>query len=177
MKKHRTELKSPSGHHHKHSAVSMLDHFFQLHDPASAKAILSTVMQNAVEKGSWMPTDFSVIVHFQQSIRSFIRAAYLLRLNHRAWMRGSLPETGSPWVQGFLSEEEYRCPVQVFKQAFKAYTIQEYDYFISGIMYFSLVHYRYGPESNLVSPFIHMVKMLDAAWVVIERVELERGRV
>lgn len=149
----------------------MLDHFFQLHDPASAKAILSTVMQNAVEKGSWIQTDLSVIVHFQQSMRSFIRAAYLLRLNHRAWMRGSLSEAVSPLVKGFLSEEEYRQPVQVFKQAFKAYTIQEYDYFISGIMYFSLVHYRYGPESNLVSPFIHMVKMLDAAWVVLERVE------
>jgi hypothetical protein len=39
-------------------------------------------------------------------------------------------------------------PMLVFKRAFKEYSIKEYDYFISGIFYFSQQMYRSGPESN-----------------------------
>ncbi|MCJ7933327.1 MAG: hypothetical protein MUW56_06730 [Chryseobacterium sp.] len=57
----------------------------------------------------------------------------------------------------------------VFKKAFKEYSIKEFDYFISGMVYFSLGVYDNLPERNMINPYIHLIKMLDAAYLIIER--------
>ncbi|WP_262884118.1 hypothetical protein [Chryseobacterium panacisoli] len=43
---------------------------------------------------------------------------------------------------------------------------------MSGIVYFSMGAYDKLPETNLVNPYIHLLKMLDAAHLMLER----RGR-
>ncbi|WP_230038177.1 hypothetical protein [Chryseobacterium sp. Bi04] len=75
----------------------------------------------------------------------------------------------SPLVLGLLSEKEYQNPLLVFKKAFKEYSIKEFDYFISGMVYFSLGAYRNMPERNIINPYIHLTKMLDAAYLIIKR--------
>lgn len=87
----------------------------------------------------------------------------------KKWKVNAAPDISSPMMKGALSDKEYEKPLLVFKRAFKEYSIQEYDYFISGIVYFSQEMYRHGPESNLVRPYIHLLKMLDAAYLMLER--------
>lgn len=60
-------------------------------------------------------------------------------------------------------------PLLVFKKAFQEYNIEEFDYFMSGMIYFSLGAYDHVPERNMVSPYIHLTKMLDAGHLILER--------
>ncbi|WP_294278142.1 hypothetical protein [uncultured Chryseobacterium sp.] len=170
MKKETSNVKHrlKSGHK-KHSSLKMLDTFFRFNDLTTAKDMLNTIMQYAVQKRGWIDEDFSVIVHFHQSMRSFIRAGYFLRMKSKKWMLTTSTETISPLMQGSLSDEEYHNPLLVFHTAFTAYTIKEFDYFLGGMVYFSLGAYRCGPEKNMVSPYIYLTKMLDAGFVILER--------
>lgn len=126
------------------------------------------MMQYAVTGKDWLKKDYSVLLQFHQSLRIFIREGYMIS-KKKKWQANAAPEISSPMMKGSLSDKEYENPILVFKRAFKEYSIQEYDYFISGIVYFSQEMYRYGPESNLVRPYIHLSKMLDAAYLILER--------
>lgn len=120
--------------------------------------MLSSMMQYAVTGKDWLKKDPSVILQFHQSLWVFMREGYLISKKAKKWKLNAAPDIGSPLMKGSLSDKEYENPVLVFKRAFEEYSIQEYDYFISGIVYFSQQMYRYGPESNLVGPYIHLKK-------------------
>ncbi|MGG5208115.1 hypothetical protein ACQWU4_04150 [Chryseobacterium sp. MIQD13] len=47
--------------------------------------------------------------------------------------------------------------------------IKEFDYLMSGIIYFSMGVYEHVPERNIINPYIHLIKMLDAAHIILER--------
>lgn len=131
--------------------------------------MLSSIMQYAVNGKDWLKKDPSVILQFHKSLCIFIHEGYMISKKTKKW-KVSLPsDTGSPMMKGSLSDEEYENPLLVFKRAFKEYNIKEFEYFISGIVYFSQQMYRQGPESNLVTPYIHLTKMLDAAYLILER--------
>ncbi|KAA0126390.1 hypothetical protein FY557_17890 [Chryseobacterium sp. SN22] len=151
------------------SPVALGDVFFQFHDLATAKERLNLMMQYAVQGKTRIPEDPSVVFHFYQSLRSLIRAGWCLRKKSGKWMGEVDPETGNPLRYGSLSEEEYRDPVLVFRKAFKAYRPEELEDFLSDVVYFSLGTFNQVPERNIVGPYLHLIKMLDAAWLVVER--------
>ncbi|MEC5174065.1 hypothetical protein [Chryseobacterium nepalense] len=72
-------------------------------------------------------------------------------------------------MQGSLSDEEYRDPVKVFQNAFKEYPLEEFEEFLSEVVHFSLGMFNNVPERNIVGPYLHLIKMLDAAWLILER--------
>ncbi|WP_353146339.1 hypothetical protein [Chryseobacterium sp.] len=153
----------------KRSALQQMETFFQFNDLATSKERLNSIMNYAVKKNAWINEDPSVIFQFHQSMRSFIRAGYLIMLKERKWAVNTQPEPVSPLLFGLLSEKEYQNPLLVFQQAFREYSIKEFDYFMSGMVYFSLGAYDNLPERNIVIPYIHLTKMLDAAYLILER--------
>ncbi|PWN72145.1 hypothetical protein C1631_005970 [Chryseobacterium phosphatilyticum] len=153
----------------KHSGLQLMENFFHFNELDVSKEMLSNLMNYAVKRNSWIHEDPAVIFQFHQSMRSLIRAGYLMMLKERKWTVDTQPEKISPWVFGLLSEKEYRNPLLVFKKAFREYTLREFDYFLSGIVYFSMGVYENLPERNIVMPYIHTVKMLDAAHLIIQR--------
>lgn len=153
----------------KRRKLQCIETFFQTHDLLTAKQMLSSMMQYAVNGKDWLKRDPSVILQFHQSLCLFIREGYMISKKTKKWQVNAASDIGSPIMRGSLSDKEYESPLLVFKRAFKEYSIQEFDYFISGIVYFSQEMYRYGPESNLVRPYIHLAKMLDAAYLILER--------
>ena len=170
MKKKKTDLESRfwSGRS-KCSPVSLLEAFFQFHDLAMAKERLSHIMEYAVQGKVRINEDPSVIFHFHQSLRSFILAAYGLRKKSGKWLVQSLPVSNSLLGLGSLSEEEYRDPALVFYKAFKEYRTEQLEDFLSDIVYFSLGTFNQVPERNIVGPYFHLIKMLDAAWLIVRR--------
>ncbi|WPO81619.1 hypothetical protein SD427_12680 [Chryseobacterium sp. JJR-5R] len=72
-------------------------------------------------------------------------------------------------ILGSLSEEEYRNPFLVFQKAFREFTIRDFDDFLADMVYFSLGSFNNAPEGNIITPFIHLNKMLDAAQLILER--------
>lgn len=151
------------------SPVALGDVFFQFHDLATAKERLNLMMQYAVQGKMQIPEDPSVVFHFHQSLRSLIRAGWCLRKKSGKWLGEAVPETCNPLLYGSLSAEEYRDPVRVFRKAFQKYRTEELEDFLSDIVYFSLGTFNHLPERNIVGPYLHLIKMLDAAWLIVER--------
>lgn len=170
MKKNRTDLDTRFwAVHRKHSGLQLMENFFQFNDLAGSKKRLNSIMSYAVKRDRWIKEDPSVIFHFRQSIQSFVRAGYLITLKEKKWVANIQLEDVSPLVLGLLSEKEYQNPLLVFKKAFREYSVQEFDYFMSGMVYFSLGVYDNLPERNIITPYIHLTKMLDAAHLILER--------
>ncbi|SHF03048.1 hypothetical protein [Chryseobacterium sp. OV279] len=169
MKKIKTDFDTRFRAGKKHSGLQLMETFFQFNELDVSKERLSNIMNYAVKRNSWINEDPAVIFEFYQSMRSLILAGYLMMLKERKWAVYTQPENVSPWVLGLLSEKEYRNPLLVFKKAFRAYTLKEFDYFMSGIVYFSMGIYENLPERNIVMPYIHTVKMLDAAHLILQR--------
>lgn len=153
----------------KRSGLQLMENFFQFNELEASKEILSSIMNYALQRNNWISEDPAVIFRFHQSMRSLVRAGYLMMLKERKWTVDTRSEKISPWALGLLSENEYRNPLLVFKKAFREYSIKEYDYFMSGIVYFSMGVYENLPERNIVMPYIHTVKMLDAAHLILQR--------
>lgn len=170
MKKNRTELHSRLDKgRKKHCGLQLMENYFKLNDLTVSKELLNDIISYAVKRNSWIKEHPSVILHFQEAMRSFIRAGYLIALQEKKKTATIQLEEFSPLVLGLLSEKEYQNPLLVFKKAFKEYSIKEFDYFMSGMVYFSLGIYDHLPERNMISPYIHLTKMLDAAYLIIER--------
>ena len=169
MKKIKTHFDTRFWADKKHSGLQLMETFFQFNELDVSKERLSNIMNYAVKRNSRIHEDPAVIFQFHQSMRSLIRAGYLIMLKERKWTVDTQPEKVSPWVLGLLSEKEYRNPLLVFKKAFREYSIKEFDYFMSGIVYFSMGIYENLPERNIVMPYIHTVKMLDAAHLILQR--------
>lgn len=161
----------------KRSGLQLMETFFQFNDLASSKEMLNSIVSYAVKRNNWLNEDPSVVFQFHQAVRSFVRACYLIHLEGKKWIADPPLENPSPWVLGLLSVKEYQNPLLVFKKAFKEYSIKEFDYFMSGIVYFSLGMYDNLPERNIVIPYLHLIKMLDAGHLMLERRgRLEEGR-
>ncbi len=158
-----------------YSALGLMETFFQFNDLAAAKEMLSTMMQHAVKKNSRIGEEPSAVFHFYLSMRSLIRAGYLIRKQSKQGKLNLHSEIRSPLMQGSLREEEYRDSLRVFQKAFKAHSLQEFDGFMAGIVYFSLGSGSCETESSIVSPYLHLTKMLDAAWLLLERSSAEKA--
>ncbi len=153
----------------KRRKLQCIETFFQTHDLVTAKQMLSSIMQYAVNGKDWLKKDHSVVLQFHQSLYIFIHESYMISKKTKKWKVNAPSDINSPMMKGSLSDKEYENPLLVFKRAFKEYSIKEFEYFISGIVYFSQQMYKHGPESNLVKPYIHLTKMLDAAYLILER--------
>ncbi|WP_313090008.1 hypothetical protein [Chryseobacterium flavum] len=170
MKKNRTQVDFQvwkSGK--KRPALQLMENFFRFNDLEASKEKLNNIMHYAVNRKSWICEDPAMVFQFHQAVRSFVRAGYLIHLKGKRRYIHTQLENPSPWVLGLLSENEYQNPLLVFKKAFKEYSIKEFDYFMSGIVYFSMGAYENLPEKNIVIPYIHLIKMLDAAHLILER--------
>ncbi|UZU00101.1 hypothetical protein ODZ84_11250 [Chryseobacterium fluminis] len=167
MKKTRTPQFSAAGK--KHSALQQMETYFQFHDLTNSKNRLNNIVNYAVKKNSWIKEEPSDLFHFRQSMKSLVRAGYRITLKENKWEADDKKENATPLLLGSLSEKEYRNPLLVFKKAFSEYSVREFDYFMSGMIYSSLGVYDSVPEKNIVSPYIHLTKMLDAAHLILER--------
>lgn len=160
----------------KHTALGLLETFFQFNDPAEVKENLSTMVQYSVQKNARIREDSAEIFHLYQSLRSLVRACRLISKKAEKESFKAISETHVPrTMTGFLSAKEYRDPVQVFRSAFKACSPEEYDEFLSAMVYFSLGDQRCEEERKIVIPYLRLMKMLDAAWLIVERASAQKA--
>jgi len=101
--------------------------------------------------------------------RSFVKACYVLQDKNRQWKVAEAVPLQSLLCQGTLSTEEYKDPFVVFKNAFAAQTLKEYDYFLCEMAHSSLSIHTDTCDTDLITPYICLIKMLDAAQLIRER--------
>ncbi|TPG45335.1 hypothetical protein [Flavobacterium pectinovorum] len=106
---------------------------------------------------------------FYTAVNSFLKVCYCLQQKSKKWkVKDSLrSETVFPFSS--LTKQEYDNPFMVFQKAFAEKTLEEFESFLSLIVELSLSPFAGDPESDLTTPYIHLIKMLDAVELIKER--------
>ncbi|WP_239453007.1 hypothetical protein [Flavobacterium tistrianum] len=68
-----------------------------------------------------------------------------------------------------LTKEEYENPFIVFQKAFAEKTLEEFESFLYQILELSLSPHSADSDPDLTTPYIHVIKMLDATELIRER--------
>ncbi|WP_207915826.1 hypothetical protein [Flavobacterium caseinilyticum] len=68
-----------------------------------------------------------------------------------------------------LTKEEYENPFLVFKKAFAEKTIDEFEFFLFEVIHLSLSRCIEEFDYDLITPYIYLIKMLDATQLMRER--------
>lgn len=126
-------------------------------------------MNFAVKPEVFLQHDPSMVLHFYVSLKSFVRAAHVVMSKSKNWKLREPSGYVSYVMQGSLSDDEYTDPFLVFMRAFRDFSLYEFEDFLTEVTYFSLGPYSDHPKGNIVSPFLHLQKMLDAAQLIQER--------
>ncbi|UCA60253.1 hypothetical protein KB553_01700 [Chryseobacterium rhizoplanae] len=113
---------------------------------------------------------------FYNAVRSFLKACYLLQFKSKKWKVKKPPEKWSILNQASLTYEEYQNPFLVFQLAFTEKALEEYEFFLREIIDLSLSPCTTNLEYALITPYIFLVKMLDAAQVISERGILKKKK-
>lgn len=103
---------------------------------------------------------------FSCALRSFIRACYLLKFKSKKWKIKKAKKKWSIFDQASLKQEEFENPFLVFERAFSEKTLEDFELFLNEIVNISLSPFTQEFDHDLMTPYINLVKMLDAAQVI-----------
>ncbi|WP_316635974.1 hypothetical protein [uncultured Flavobacterium sp.] len=106
---------------------------------------------------------------FYTAIFSFLKLCYCLQEKSKKWKVKAYSRSETVFHLSSLTKEEYDNPFIVFQKAFEEKTFKEFEFFLCLILELSLSPYAEDPESDLTTPYIHLIKMLDAAGLMRER--------
>lgn len=171
MKKKKTDFESRfwSGSR-KHSAVGLLEVFFQFNNLTEVKEMLSTMMHSSVQKKARITKNPAEVFQLYLSLRSLVRASFLISKKAKKGKLKAPSEINfSKIMTGSLSEQEYRNPLGVFRSAFEICSLRDFDVFLSAVVYFSLGNSGCESGKEIIIPYLQLTKMLDAAWLIAER--------
>ena len=149
--------------------LRVIDELFKSDTLSETKDRLYELMHFAVKPEVFLQRDPSLVLHFYVSLKSFLRAAYVLNLKSKKVKLNEPPDYVSHVMQGSLYDDEYTDPFFVFERAFENYSLQQFEDFLTEVTYYALAPYIDHPKGNIISPFLHLQKMLDAARIIKER--------
>ena len=103
------------------------------------------------------------------AVRSLLRAAVSLQKNSKKWkLKNRSLKSNSELHKGSLTAAEYKDPFVVFRNAFAEKSVQEFEFFLCEIVEMALANYVSHFDADMITYFIHVVKILDAAQVLQE---------
>lgn len=103
------------------------------------------------------------------ALRSLLKACYCLQFKSVKWKVAAPSGCASVLHQASLTREEYNDPCLVFRNAFAAKTLSEFEFFLCEAVELSLSPYTDDGHWDLMTHYIHLIKMLDAARLIRER--------
>lgn len=169
MKKKKTDFEAKfwSGTR-KHTAINLLETFFQFNDPAATKETLNEMVQSSVQKNTRIAKEPAEIFYLYQSLRSFILVSHHIAKKAKKGKFKISSEVSFPKTAISLSEKEYRNPLRVFQKTFKVCTLQDFDDFLSATAYFSLGNFSCETEKKIIIPYFQLIKLMEAAPLIVE---------
>ena len=153
------EIKSP---------FELIDAFFDFAHIDSYKEKLNEMMMFMYTKEVYKSEYPGQIFVIYKALHSFIRAAYRLKRMQHHW-KVNESEVSLKSSLGMLSIAEFSDPFSVFQTAFTKQTLSQFDYFLSEITHLSLSPHVDEFGRDLMTPFIYVTKMLEAAQLMKER--------
>ena len=146
-----------------------IDAFFTYADLDYYKQNLSEVVICSYKKEVCKQDNPSNIFVFYTAIGSFLKVCYWLKGKSKKWKVKESSRSDTVYHLSSLTKEEYDNPFLVLQNAFKEKTLQQFEFFLCEIMELSLSPYAGDPDSDLTTPYIHLIKMLNAAELMRER--------
>ncbi|OXE98658.1 hypothetical protein BC749_10733 [Flavobacterium araucananum] len=111
----------------------------------------------------------SEIFIFYKAICSFLKTYYCLHKKSSKWRVKESVRTEDVFHLTSLTKQEYDNPFTVFRKAFAEKSLKEFEFFLSEIVSLSLSPYKGDGDIDLTTPYIHLIKMLDAGELMRER--------
>jgi hypothetical protein len=112
------------------------------------------------------PSDVFV---FYTAVCSFLKVCYCLQKKSKKWKVRESLRSETVFHLSSLTREEYENPFIVSQKAFKQQTLKEFELFLCQILELSLSPCPGDPVSDLMTPYIYLIKMLDAVELMRER--------
>ncbi len=102
-------------------------------------------------------------------LSSFLKICYGLQKKSRKWKVKESSRSETVFHLSSLTKEEYENPFIVFQKAFEEKSIEEFELFLYQVAEFSLSPHSADPDPDLTTPYVHVIKMLDAVELIRER--------
>lgn len=106
---------------------------------------------------------------FYTAVYSFLKVCYCLKGKSKKWKVKESSRCETVFHLSSLTKEEFDNPFLVLQKAFEEKTLQEFEFFLCEIVELSLSPYTGDSDSDLMTPYIHLIKMLDAGELIRER--------
>lgn len=146
-----------------------LDTFFDFAHLEYNKQLLKEVVSYSYSGKICRQENPCEIFVFYTSICSFIKVAYCLQGKSKKWKVKAAAPLESQVHLASLSSEEYKNPFSVFQDAFAEMTPERYEFILCDIVQLALSPYAEQPDYDVITPYSHLVKMLDASQLIVER--------
>lgn len=133
------------------------------------KQILSEAVIYSHRRKIYKQDNPSEIFVFYTAVCSFLKVCYCLKVKSKKWKVKGSADYGSILHLSSLTKEEYGNPFLVFQKAFAERTLEEFEFFLCEIIELSLSPCAEESDCDLMTPFIYLIKMLDAGQLMRER--------
>ncbi|WP_066439957.1 hypothetical protein [Chryseobacterium sp. CCH4-E10] len=144
----------------------LIDDFFGYSNLDESKRLLNEIVLHTYKKEIYKKDYPAQVFDFYKSMRSFLRACYCLQSKSKKWKIKNTPNEWFIIGQASLTSEEYQNPFTVFHKAFSEKTLEEFEFFLSEVVHFSLSPLITEYVYDLTTPYIHLIKMLDASQII-----------
>ena len=102
-------------------------------------------------------------------LQSLLRAAYLIHCKSGQYKINAPKKESTKLCYGFLSSKEFQNPLIVFKNAYACKSLEGMNLALFEMVSYALNPFSDYPTWDLISPYIHISKILDASWQIHQR--------
>ncbi|OUL60513.1 hypothetical protein [Flavobacterium sp. AJR] len=146
-----------------------IDAFFDFEDLDYYKQTLTEAVIYSYKRKVYKQDNPSDVFVFYTIINSFLKICYCLKQKSKKWKVTASLHSETVFHLTSLTKEEYDNPFIVFQNAFDEKRLEEFELFLCLILELSLSPNAGDAESDLTTPYIHLIKMLDAVELIRER--------
>lgn len=146
-----------------------VDVFFDFADIDYYKQNLTEAVIYSYKRKVYKQENPSNVFILYTALNSFLKVCYCLQEKSKKWKVTASLRSETIFHLSSLTKEEYENPFIVFQKAFNKKTLEEFELFLCQIVELSLSPCPGDPASDLTTPYIHLIKMLDAVELIRER--------
>ncbi|MWB95179.1 hypothetical protein GON26_12480 [Flavobacterium sp. GA093] len=143
--------------------------FFDFSHLDEYKQILSGVAIHSYRRKIYKQDNPCHVFVIYTALGSFIKVCNCLKRKSRKWQVEGSGDFSSIIHLASLSKEEYKDPFKVFQKAFEEISLEQFESFLCEIVHISLSPRAGESDYDIITPYIYLIKMLDAGQLSMER--------
>ncbi|PAM94680.1 hypothetical protein B4N84_11950 [Flavobacterium sp. IR1] len=156
-------------HHELENPFEVIDAFLGAESLAFYKQTLSEIVVYRSKDEVYQKECPGDVFFTYTILRSFLRACSALQHQSKKWkVTETSAQQRSILSQASLTIEEYKNPFIVFENAFEEHSLADFEFFLCEVVHLALRPTIVEFDSDLLTPYIHIIKMLDATQLLLE---------